>query len=138
MTQKKFDRSVEALLKRAETVRTSKGSDYSEDNDRLSNFKTIAKEIGTRPELVWAVYFRKHIDAVMKHTRAGQTESEPIEDRLVDIINYCLLYNGLVEESKSAKAAKQMELPYLKPVGGLSQATQNDIAYFMRGGAGTD
>ena len=101
MTQKEFDAIANKLLAKAEKIKSSKGADYSEDNDRLSNFKNIAREMGCKPSLVWAVYFRKHIDAVIKHTRCGQTESEPIEDRLADIINYCLLYQGLVEEGKA-------------------------------------
>lgn len=99
MNQKEFDVVAQELLDLAASIRNSKGKDYSEDNDRLSNFKTIAKELGVKPSLVWAVYFRKHIDAIMKHTREGQTESEPIEGRLADVLNYILLYYGLIKES---------------------------------------
>lgn len=120
MNQKEFDTVAQELLDLAEKIRSSKGKDYSKDNDRLSNFKTIAKEIGVKPSLVWAVYFRKHIDAIMKHTREGQTESEPIEGRLADVLNYILLYYGLIKEPAPVQTATEAQckgassLPMLK------------------------
>lgn len=112
MNQKEFDVVAQELLDLAEKIRSSKGKDYSEDNDRLSNFKTIAKEIGVKPSLVWAVYFRKHIDAIMKHTREGQTESEPIEGRLADVLNYILLYYGLIRESAQVQTGPEAQYKY--------------------------
>lgn len=109
MNQKEFDVVAQELLDLAASIRNSKGKDYSENNDRLSNFKNIAKELGVKPSLVWAVYFRKHIDAIMKHTREGQTESEPIEGRLADVLNYILLYYGLIKESAPVQSATEVQ-----------------------------
>lgn len=82
-------------------INATKGKDYAGDDDALSNFKRQADRLGLSPEQVWAVYFSKHVDAVMSYCKNGQVESEPIEGRLHDIIVYSFLMLGLVEEDKT-------------------------------------
>ena len=53
--------------------------------------------LGLAPAHTLAVYLYKHFSAVMNFVKSGgQSESEPIEERLVDVINYCLLLGKLV------------------------------------------
>ena len=86
------------LLEECLDVLAKKGADYSTGGDRLGNFKTAAKALGRTPREIWAVYFWKHVDAVMKHASTGRLESEPIGGRLCDAVNYLLLYALLVSE----------------------------------------
>lgn len=78
-----------------------KGKDYAGDEDALANFKVIGKDLGLDPLKVWGVYASKHWSAVMAYVREGKVESEPIEGRLHDVILYCFLLLGLIEERKS-------------------------------------
>lgn len=76
-----------------------KGADYTrQDEDRLSNFKRAAIAVGLSPLQVWAVYAGKHIDAIMTYVKTGRVESEHIESRFNDLINYCYLGLALIKE----------------------------------------
>lgn len=86
----------------------SKGADYAGDEDALGNFKSAAEQLGIEPEQVWAVYAHKHWSAIMSFCKKGQTESEPIEGRLHDVIVYCLLLLGLNEDRRIAEAPERV------------------------------
>jgi hypothetical protein len=77
-----------------------KGHDYAGDEDALSNFKVQAVETGITPEQVWHVLCNKHWSAVQTFVREGAVQSEPIESRLRDVILYCFLLMGLIEEKR--------------------------------------
>jgi hypothetical protein len=71
-----------------------KGKDYTigkGDADRLDNFNMAAENCGVSVRQAWGVYFYKQVAAVFKFVKDGRVESEPIESRLYDVINYCIL-----------------------------------------------
>lgn len=85
-----------------------KGGEYSSDADALANFKRGAGLTGTTPLQTMLVYMSKHYDAVATYVRddaAGVTRerSEPIDGRLDDLMNYCLLMKALVEEQNEER-----------------------------------
>lgn len=88
-------------------LNVTKGHDYAGDDDALSNFKTMAGQVGQTPEVVWAIYAAKHWSAIMTYCREGQVQSEPIEGRLRDVILYCFLLLGLIEEDRQAQAKRE-------------------------------
>lgn len=77
-----------------------KGEDYTiGTGDRLHNFKTVAEFTGLTPEQVLGVYFYKHVSAIFSFIKkGGKSESEPIEGRIADCINYMLLFHKMVRE----------------------------------------
>ena len=78
-----------------------KGADYTGGNaDRLNNFKDSAKLLDIDPETVWAIYFMKHIAAIMTYVKDGKVQSEKIEGRIDDAINYLYLLEGLIEDRR--------------------------------------
>ena len=79
-----------------------KGKEYTvSDEDKLKNFKSIAERLKCEPEFVAMVYLLKHMDSVRNFVLDGREASdEPIEGRLRDIRNYCLLIGALIKESK--------------------------------------
>jgi hypothetical protein len=81
----------------------TKGADYAGNGDELANFKQAASSYkGLTPFDVWYVYAYKHWCAIATFcSRRGQVESEPIEDRLADLINYLLLLNALAKEAET-------------------------------------
>jgi hypothetical protein len=89
-------------------VLQAKGTDYSSKEDRLSNFKKLAEDLGVSPMVIWSVYFKKHIDAILSFSKNGQVESEPIRERFVDARNYLDLGLALVEDLKGEQVTRKM------------------------------
>jgi hypothetical protein len=77
-----------------------KGNDYSSGQDRLANFKRLAERLGLDPIQIWAVYFVKHVDAILEFAKAGDVSSEPIRGRFGDARNYLDLGLALIEEKQ--------------------------------------
>ena len=90
---KQFD-ECEALLKQ-------KNADYAPTHDAVGNFKEAAAELGSTPYQILGVYLRKHLCAISAFIRNnGQLESEPIEGRITDAINYLVFLRALIVDRK--------------------------------------
>jgi len=103
MNQADFSVVVEDTMRAIEKLLLVKGGEYAGSEDRLANFKRGQLRTGAHPYQVLWIYMSKHIDSVetfVKDTAAGieRERSEPIDGRLDDIINYCLLMKALVKE----------------------------------------
>lgn len=99
----RFNQLVEQTVDTCKQIMVSKGGEYAHGDDRLDNFKRNAADLGLNPEDVWAVYFKKHIDAIstyVQDVRKGVTRprSESILGRFDDAINYLILGKALVVE----------------------------------------
>lgn len=96
------DEDFDSVIKECIKVLAVKGDDYTiGTGDRLHNFKSVAEFTGMTPEQVLGVYFYKHVSAIFAYIKNGkQSESEPIEGRITDVINYMLLFNKMVQERK--------------------------------------
>jgi hypothetical protein len=95
-----FEKLRTVLLQDAERLSERKGADYAEEADVLANFKNTAKALGITEHQAWAVHFCKHTSAVLSYCKKGNVASEPIRDRLIDVINYAVLLWALSEEKK--------------------------------------
>lgn len=105
MNQQEFKAVVEGTLERTADLLVTKGEEYAGSEDRLANFKRGAALTGCTPMQVLFVYASKHYDAIATFIRkdaAGneQVLSEPIEGRVDDLINYCLILQALIAEGK--------------------------------------
>lgn len=89
----------------AECIKTleTKGADYASDTDALANFKRNAERLGMSKYQVWLLYFTKHVDAIINSIKRNpnnpQVESEPIRSRVIDNINYLILFDCLMGEN---------------------------------------
>jgi len=102
----KFLELREQLLNEALAITTAKGKDYTKGSeDVLRNFKETGTDLGLSPEKVWGIFAKKHFDAIMSYIKhGGQSESEPIAERIKDLLNYLvLLYAILNEQPKNTK-----------------------------------
>jgi hypothetical protein len=88
------------LTQAAEDIMKKKQPEYTNKNeDVLYNFKSTAKSLDLSPMEVWAVFFHKHVQAIMSHAHNPEMhEAEPIESRYADAINYLHLGYSLMKE----------------------------------------
>jgi len=87
-----------------------KGKDYTRglgDLDRTDNFKQAALFNKISPFQSWGTYFYKHVAAVFRYIGDGHVESEPIEGRIHDMINYSILLLLLVRENRRDQKSKE-------------------------------
>jgi len=80
-------------------IMKSKGEAYSGQEDKLGNFKRIAAKYKVSSFLVWSIYFGKHLDALDAWIRGEYKDSEFIEGRINDLINYLFLLHGLIVDT---------------------------------------
>ena len=102
MRRREFERVSIKLEKFSKEIMESKGPEYTDETeDILSNFKNTAKRLNISPLKVWAVFFDKQCSSLFAHVNNELLqESEPIDSRFADIINYCYLGLGLFKERK--------------------------------------
>lgn len=81
----------------------AKGHDYTRgaeigESDRLANFKTVAGMLGLTPLQVWAVYYLKHVFAILTYIKTGKVQSEGMRGRFLDAANYAVLGAAIHKE----------------------------------------
>lgn len=123
MQQDQFALVVQETITSTAKLLLLKGEEYAGSEDRLANFKRGAALTGTTPLQVAFIYASKHYDAISTYIRKDaqaqvQQLSEPIEGRLDDLINYCILMKAIiVEGGPPAPEAKPAFVPVLQPTG---------------------
>lgn len=111
MTFSEFDAVADRIITEVKRMRDTKGKEYAGTKDRFDNFNRLAARTGVPREIVWQVYFTKHIDALESFLKTGETSSnEPIEGRIVDCITYLLLLAGMLEENEIEADRKEAGL----------------------------
>ena len=81
-----------------------KNADYTEgaaERDRIAHFREAAQDLELPMTKIWQVFVRKHWAAVRKFANGKHLESEPIEGRVHDIINYMVLLRAIIEDGKT-------------------------------------
>lgn len=111
MDQRRFNELTDALLDQAEEVMDRKSKDYANGPDVLRNFRTREKELGIPMRQVWGVFFAKHADALLRWAKDGYVDGEPLRERLVDTINYCLFALAIEEDTGDTDSAEQHLAP---------------------------
>ena len=104
MKWRKQQELISKLFTESKELLLTKGKDYADDNDSLANFKLNARLLGLSKYQVWSIYFMKHVESVLNAIKRSpefpQVKSEPIENRIKDIINYAALLYCMLEEDK--------------------------------------
>lgn len=97
------DTDFDAMLCKCIATLASKGADYAgKGPDRLANFARTSARVGVTEGQALLVFLSKHQQAVENFIRGGgkPLESEPIEDRIMDVIVYHLLLYKMVREER--------------------------------------
>ena len=102
MNNKEFYELFEKLHKEEMEIMLGKGKEYCQGSeDKLANFKTVAKNVGLTPIKTWAVYFEKHLSSLKHWINGGEISSEEsIESRITDLRNYLALLVGLIKDKE--------------------------------------
>jgi hypothetical protein len=100
MTNKDFHSLMEKTFESCKAISAAKGKDYTKGSeDALANFKEAGKDIGVDAIEVCWIFMNKHYQAITNYVKSkGQSESEPIAERIKDLINYLVLLQGIIEE----------------------------------------
>lgn len=101
MTREQFIEYRKKFLEECDSITQTKGKDYTKSSaDCLANFKEGAV-FGLKPLQVAGMFGKKHIDSIYNYIKTnGQSESEPIRERLKDAVNYLMFIGALIEEQK--------------------------------------
>ena len=102
MTKKEFDKLSKALTFKADEIMKGKGPEYTDSSDDiLDNFKSTGERLNISALKVWGIFMDKQCSSVFAHVNnCSLKESEPIDSRFADIINYCHLGMALFKERK--------------------------------------
>lgn len=97
------DPDMDAMIQQCVKIMNTKNPDYTiGSGDVLYNFRRVGELTGLTPTQVWSVYFMKHVFAISNYVKSG-SESENIEERIADAINYLLFLAKIVAENKTTR-----------------------------------
>jgi len=118
MKAQKFYDTIEELIDECLEIMKAKGLAYSGKSDSFANFKRVAKNLSMSQYNVWYVYFAKHLDSLSSWIREEYSDSEPIESRIKDLINYLFLLYGMIKEKKPVTTSSTDWYDFDDPEGG--------------------
>lgn len=103
MTHEQFGTHSEKLLASCLNLLCKKALDYAQgEDDRLINFKNVGRTLDLSPQQVLMVYTSKHLDSINQAIKSNpfqpHTTTEPLTERIKDVINYMVLLDALNEE----------------------------------------
>ena len=102
MKKKEFKELRQRIIDEANRISESKGNSYTVgDEDVLKFIKTEAENNNTDGYLVLSIMLSKQLSAIKNiiKNKGESNESEPLDSRIVDVINYLMLLKALVEET---------------------------------------
>lgn len=77
-----------------------KGKDYNPTGVAFDEIYAEAAALGLKPEQYMMVLASKHYGAIKTFCKTGNLASEPIQERLKDLANYCALMAVMLEDNK--------------------------------------
>lgn len=90
-------------IKRAEKLFATKNAEYGDKADILANFRRLSEQQDVPMSTVWMFLAGKHIDTIQQYVKdarnnKSRARSEPIRDRIDDLVVYSLLLLAIVAE----------------------------------------
>jgi hypothetical protein len=90
-------------MKRAEKLFATKNAEYGDKTDILANFRRLADQQNVPMSTAWFFLAGKHIDTITQYVKdvrenKARSRSEPIRDRIDDMVVYSLLLLAIVAE----------------------------------------
>ena len=103
MRIEEFSELRKELIKKCVNLVDTKGKDYTKgDPDVLKAFKEGGSYFDVEAEKYLGFALKKHMDAIYSYIKTnGESESEPIDLRITDAINYLIFLHALIVEKKA-------------------------------------
>lgn len=111
MNRTEFIKIRQELLEACADIMDSKNEDYTKGNQMQGDFLHFFNtgiDIGVPPAQTCGLLLKKQISAVYNYIKSeGQSESEPISERIKDAINYLIFLHALIIQNESDKQRKR-------------------------------
>lgn len=103
MRRAEHDKLMEVIIKKVKKTRDAGQDEYARDSlNVFANFERVASFIGVSREKALLAYMIKHVDGLCAYADGHHSQREDVRGRLLDIIVYCILMWGMVEEDEKA------------------------------------
>jgi hypothetical protein len=119
MNQKEFDQHIDLIFKESKSLLTSKGAEYSDNVDRLSNFY-ICNSAGVSNMQNCLVHIGKHMSALHKYALLDSIDeldkhelNQSLHERVMDLINYFVLLDAILKEERMSSSTSSITLKNL-------------------------
>ena len=100
MDRQMMQELIERIFKEVLRVRDAGQSEYARNQKNVfANFERVASFTNTTREKALLTYMLKHIDGLCAYADGHHSQREDVRGRLTDIIVYCLLFWGMVEDN---------------------------------------
>ena len=100
MHRQTMHRLIEDIFNEVLRVRDAGQTEYARDRKNVfANFERVASFTATTREKALLTYLIKHIDGLCAYADGHRSQREDVRGRLTDIIVYCLLFWGMVEDN---------------------------------------
>jgi len=102
MTRTNMEELIEEIFNEVLKIRDAGQTEYARDKGNVfANFERVASFTGTTREKALLTYLIKHIDGLCAYADGHRSQREDVRGRLTDIIVYCLLFWGMVEDNNN-------------------------------------
>ncbi len=133
MNSNEFNKSREELFDICKGITDKKGRDYTKgSHDVLSHFSESAESFGMTKYQNLGTFLKKHVDAIYNYIKSnGQSESEPIQSRIADAINFLTFFNAMVlEDNNSIPKIEEPVISQLFRIEGADSYTNKIVELF--------
>jgi hypothetical protein len=105
-----IEQTLDEVMANCKDILQKKGKDYSQDQNRFSNFERAADDCGISVFQAWLVFFSKHYFSIGRFCKEQIVYSEPIEGRIYDAINYLVILLAMIKKHKNKNSNIENEI----------------------------
>ena len=106
MTRNEMSVIMKRIVNIVSDTREAGQQEYARDIDNVfANFERVASFTKTTREKALLTYMIKHIDGLCAYADGHNSQRENVRGRLTDIIVYCMLFWGMVEDNEHGDRA---------------------------------
>ncbi len=101
MSRKEMAKLIDEIIELVKFTRDAGQDEYARDLDNaFANFERVALFTGTTREKALLTYMIKHLDGLCAYADGHRSQREDVRGRITDIIVYCFLLWGMVEDNE--------------------------------------
>jgi len=99
MNRKQMNNLMKKIQTEINKTRESGQKEYAHKQDNVfANFERIGDALDISREKVLLTYLLKHVDGIKAYVNGYVSQREDVRGRLTDIIVYCMLLWGMIED----------------------------------------